>query len=41
MQTYTNLQETVLQLFVEIDLHLSKPLKTLAYIVDRLPAGEQ
>jgi hypothetical protein len=29
MQTYTNFQETILQLFVEIDLHLSKPLKTM------------
>jgi hypothetical protein len=29
MQTYTNLQETILQLFVEIDLHLSKPLRTM------------
>ena len=29
MQTYTNLQETILQLFVEIDLYLSKPLRTM------------
>jgi|GEM_PF-6805840 len=29
MQTYTNLQETILQLFVEIDLHPSKPLRTM------------
>jgi len=29
MQTYVNLQETILQLFVEIDLHLSKPLRTM------------
>jgi hypothetical protein len=29
MQTYTNLQETILQLFVEIDLHLPKPLRTM------------
>ena len=41
MQTYINLQETILKLFVEITLHLSKPPRTLACIVDRLPAGEQ
>jgi len=29
MQTYANLQETILQLFIEIDLHLSKPLRTM------------
>jgi hypothetical protein len=29
MQTYTNLQETILQLFVEIDLQLSKPVGTM------------
>lgn len=33
MQTYTDLQETLLQLFVEIDLHLPKPLRTLACMV--------
>ncbi len=29
MQTYTNLQETILQLFVEIDLQLSQPVGTM------------
>jgi hypothetical protein len=29
MQTYTHLQETILQLFVEIDLNLSKPLRMM------------
>lgn len=29
MQTYTNFQETILQLFLEIDLHLSKPSRTM------------
>lgn len=29
MQTHTYLQETILKLFVEIDLDLSKPLRTM------------
>lgn len=34
MQTHTYLQETILKLFVEIDLNLSKPLRTmLSYLI--------